>query len=244
MVTVPVLGDTLRLSLDPLFQEWGLGLLDDLPLVEIGGIAPVAYRLAASAIGSGPRVHPSAVVSPLANIADDVVIGPGCRVCEYSTVRDRSVLSAGVHVGYGCEVNRSVIAAGTSLGHRVGLGHSVVGRACHLSSSLTVAVCDLWSPDMLHPSRPISITMADGTLVETGKPKWGAVIGDGVRTAVNVTLGPGAVIGADCVLYGEVAVACTEIPSRSVLRPTHRYHVEPRRDLAPLTPLLVRGERP
>ena len=242
-MSTPVLGATLRLSLDPLFQEWGLGLLDDVPLMEIGSIAPVAYRLAVSTIGSGPRVHPSAIVSPLANVADDVVIGPGCHIGEYSTVRDRSVLSAGVHVGYGCEINRSIIAAGTSLGHRIGLGHSVVGRACHLSSSLTVAVCDLWSPDMLHPSRPINITMADGTVVETGEPKWGAVIGDRVRTGVNVALGPGAVIGADCVLYGETTVASTEIPPRSVLRPTHRYRVEPRRDLVPLNPL-IRGEQP
>ncbi|GAA2704049.1 hypothetical protein ACFY9G_39180 [Streptomyces anthocyanicus] len=215
----PLLGDVLRLADDPHLKEWGAAVLDSEPVAEIGDVSGAVYDLVSASLGGGPRIHPDAYVSPLANVHDDVVIGPGTRVHEYSTVRGRTVISGDVHIGYGCEVSRSVIGRGSVLSHRATIGCAVIGQDAYFATGLIIGVCVLSNPDMLHPTKPVAFALPDGGRMSTGQPKWGAIVGDGVRAGVRVTLGPGAIVGAGSVLHATVNVPTAWIPPGSTLHP-------------------------
>ncbi|MEU0074083.1 hypothetical protein ABZ027_31780 [Streptomyces sp. NPDC006332] len=210
----PALGDVLCLSDDPFLKELGAGALDEQPIASIGDISGAVYDLVCASLGDRPRIHPDACVSPLANVADDVVIGPGTRVYEYSTVRARTVISSQVHVGYGCEISRSLIGEHSILSHRATVGCCVIGRHCYFSADLLTAACVMTNGDMLRPDKPISFALPGGRM-STGEAKWSALIGDHVRAGSRVTVGPGAVVNARSVLAANVTVATQWIPARS-----------------------------
>ncbi|MFF1542486.1 hypothetical protein [Streptomyces sp. NPDC058291] len=211
----PLLGDVLRLADDPFLRELGAGVLDEQPIASIGDVSGAVYELVCASLGPRPRIHPEAYVSPLANVADDVVIGPGVRVHEYSTVRGRTVISSHVHIGYGCEISRSLVGEHSILSHRATVGCCVIGRGCYFSADLLTAACVMTNEDMLRPDKPISFALPDGRRMSTGEPKWSAVIGDGVRAGARVTVGPGSVINARSVLASNTTVATVWIPANS-----------------------------
>ncbi|MFD0542195.1 hypothetical protein ACFQ1B_02425 [Streptomyces mexicanus] len=159
---------------------------------------------------------------------DDVVIGPGARVHEYSTVRGRTVISADVHIGYGCEISRSVIGRGSVLSHRATIGCAVIGSEAYFATGLVIGVCLLSNPDMLRPTKPVHVALPGGRRASTGEPKWGAIVGDKVRAGVRVTLGLGAVVGSGSVLHAGVNLATAWIPPGSVVRPPGTgFHIAP-----------------
>lgn len=211
----PLLGDVLRLSDDPFLKELGVGVLDEGPIASIGDISRAAYELACAALGDRPRVDPDAYVSPRANVHEDVIIGPGAKVYEYSTVRGRTVISSHVHIGYGCEISRSLVGEHTILSHRSTLGCCVIGRNCYFSADLLTAACVMTNPDMLRPDKPISFALPDGGRLSTGEPKWSALIGDGVRVGSRVTVGPGAVINSGSFIAANTTVATEWVPANS-----------------------------
>ncbi|MEO3854431.1 hypothetical protein [Acrocarpospora sp. B8E8] len=218
MIAIPALGDIVSLATDPLLHEWGVAAaLDARPLDGLGAFASDAFAAVFAARG-GSMIHPTAKISPLAHIGPNVVIGPGCIVHEFSTVR-HSVLSAGVQIGFGCEVTHSVIAQETRLAHTIHLGHSIVGQSCHLSAQLVIASTHLWCQDMGNPDREVTIRLADGTVYGTGLVKFGAILADRVRIAMGVTMGPGVVVGTATVLYPGVRLAATVLPAGHVVRP-------------------------
>ncbi|MEU8353040.1 transferase, partial [Streptomyces sp. NPDC048845] len=122
----------------------GDGPLADTPYGRLGGVELTDFlaswdgwhRQALAAVPD--RIHPTARVHPSANIGEDVIIGPGVRVWEFSTVRAGSVLCAGVSVGFNCEVTKALIGPGTVLGHRIGINRTLVGADAHLSAGVTV----------------------------------------------------------------------------------------------------------
>ncbi|MDQ0941548.1 NDP-sugar pyrophosphorylase family protein [Streptomyces sp. V1I1] len=81
-----------------------------------------------------------------------MIIGPHVKVHEFTTVRHRAVLAAGVSVGFNCEVTHAYVGEGSVLGHRIGINRTIVGAGVHLSSSITVAAINLCE-DMRHPDR-------------------------------------------------------------------------------------------
>ncbi|MFE9398277.1 transferase [Streptomyces flavidovirens] len=145
--------------------------------------------------GLPERIHPTAQIHPTAIIGDDVIVGPNVRVHEFSTVRKGSVLCAGSSVGFGCEVTRTLIGEGSILGHQVGIGRSIVGANVHVSASVVVAAISLWNFDMRVPRKEIVMRAPDGERYECLVSQFGALLGDGVQTGSQITLGPGVAVG-------------------------------------------------
>lgn len=66
---------------------------------------------------AGPRVHPSAVVDPSAEIAGDVRIGANCVVGRGARIGAGTVLKAQVHVAEGCVIGeRCILQPGVVIG--------------------------------------------------------------------------------------------------------------------------------
>ncbi|MCX4745978.1 transferase [Kitasatospora sp. NBC_01287] len=237
-MSTPTLGQFTSFADDAWLHGLGCDWMDDTEAHLFAGSAEELFQHLADKLGTERYIDPSARISPYANIGERAIIGPGAVVNEFSTVRERTVLSCGVHVGYGCEVSRSVLLERAVLAHRVTLAIAVAGRYTHLAAGVMAFNMRLWQPDPLHPSAPVRIRLLDGTVAETGRAKIGAVFGDGVRSAANVTAGPGTLIGAHTVLYPGVQLGSEEVPACSVVRPQQgatALSIEPRRDPIPVT---------
>ncbi|WP_223776961.1 DapH/DapD/GlmU-related protein [Streptomyces sp. 135] len=204
-----LLGDYLQAPACPQLTATPYGSLGKTDLAEFLAAWPDLHREALSRIEH--RIHPSARVHPTALIGDDVIIGPGAQVWEFTTVRDGSVIGAGASVGFNCEVTRAFIGEGAVLGHRIGINRTLVGSGAHLSANLTVAAISMWSPQMRTPEREIILRTSEG-IYRCGTPQFGALIGDGVQTGNNISLGPGLAVGRNCRITSGVTLAGRTIP--------------------------------
>ncbi|MFG2229682.1 transferase [Streptomyces sp. NPDC048723] len=164
-------------------------------------------------------INPTARIHPTAIIGDDVIIGPEVRVHEFSTVRKRSVLAAGVSVGFGCEVTHSFVGENTVLGHQVGIGHSVIGADAHLSANLVIAAISLWNYDMRVPVKEIVLHGPGGEPpYRCMTSQFGGLIGDHVQTGSMITLGPGIAVGRHSAIAASVCMGSIIVPAASVVR--------------------------
>ncbi|MFD8417086.1 transferase [Streptomyces sp. NPDC059650] len=177
------------------------------------------------------RIHPTAQIHPTAIIGEDVIIGPGVRVHEFSTVRKRSVLAAGVSVGFGCEVTHSFVGENTVLGHQVGIGHSIIGADAHLSANLVIAAISLWNYDMRVPVKEIVLHgPSDEPAYRCTTSQFGGLIGDHVQTGSMITLGPGIAVGRHSTIAASVCLGSSIVPAASVVRSSSPdVIIEPRR---------------
>jgi len=65
----------------------------------------------------GPRIHPSAVIDPQAEIADSAIIGPLCVVERFAKVGAHTHLKSRVTLGESCEIGqRCIVHSGVVIG--------------------------------------------------------------------------------------------------------------------------------
>ncbi len=75
----------------------------------------------------------------------------------------------------------------THIGHLSYVGDSVLGESCNLGAGTITA--NLRLDDGIVKMR------VKGEVVETGRRKLGTILGDGVKTGINVSIMPGVKIG-------------------------------------------------
>ncbi len=147
-------------------------------------------------VSKGTVVKSGSYVEGPAFLGEGAVVGPNSRIRPYTSIGE------GVRVGNFCEVKNSVVQRGTKIPHLSYLGDSIVGEDCNFGAGTIVANLRL-------DSGTIRMRIKD-RMVDTGLRKFGAVIGDGVKTGINVSIMPGvkigggALIGPGCVIYSDV----------------------------------------
>jgi UDP-N-acetylglucosamine diphosphorylase / glucose-1-phosphate thymidylyltransferase / UDP-N-acetylgalactosamine diphosphorylase / glucosamine-1-phosphate N-acetyltransferase / galactosamine-1-phosphate N-acetyltransferase len=67
------------------------------------------------------------------------------------------------------------------------VGDSVLGAHCNLGAGTQVA-------NLKHSDRTVRVHWQGKSWVDTGRRKFGVVLGDGVKTGVNSSLNPGTVL--------------------------------------------------
>ncbi|MFF8572692.1 transferase [Streptomyces sp. NPDC015408] len=107
------------------------------------------------------RIHPSTRIHPTAIIGDDVIIGAGMRVWEFTTVRGHTLLAPGASVGFNCEVTNSYLGTSSVLGHRISLNRTLIGDHAHLSADGTVQAIHL-TAHMARPNRDTLLRLPTG----------------------------------------------------------------------------------
>jgi NDP-sugar pyrophosphorylase family protein len=176
------------------FEAAGVRELEGLSIADLLKALPElarelnAYRKKHNLPGPG-------LISDHAIIGQDVYIGPGARVYEFSTVRDGAIICSNAVVGFGNEMVNTFVGKRSHVFHRNSIGSSVIGNDAYITAGVTAAATLFANPDMSRPTVDILIPMSDGTVYNTDTPKFGAVIGDGTRVGMHAALGPGVIIG-------------------------------------------------
>ncbi|MFQ5907273.1 MAG: bifunctional sugar-1-phosphate nucleotidylyltransferase/acetyltransferase [Thermoplasmata archaeon] len=155
--------------------------------VEKGAVLEGSVR-----VEEGARVRSGAVVEGPVLLDRESHVGPNCYI------RPATYLGPGARVGNACEVKNAILMAGALVPHHSYVGDSILGEGCNLGSGTKVANLRL-------DGRSIWVTMK-GRRVDTGLRKLGVIMGDEVKTGVNVSIDVGTIIGEETAIGPGAAV--------------------------------------
>ena len=141
----------------------------------------------------GVWVHKSAQVAPTAYLGAPCIIGPEKEVRHGAFVRGSALVGASCVVGNSVELKNVILFDGVQTPHYNYVGDSILGYKSHMGAgSITSNV----------KSDKTLVAVRDGERrIETGRKKFGAVLGDYVEIGCNSVLNPGTVIGRDTHVY-------------------------------------------
>ena len=156
------------------------------------------------AIGKGTRILPGAVIEGPVRIGQNVEIRPG------------AYLRGGVWIGDGCvvgantEVKRAIFLNRAKAPHLNYVGDSILGAGVNLGAGTILS-------NFRHDGREVRIPV-DHYEIRTGRRKFGAILGDRVRTGCNSVLYPGVVVGRDSHIYPGVNLRAGYYPPRQLIK--------------------------
>jgi bifunctional UDP-N-acetylglucosamine pyrophosphorylase/glucosamine-1-phosphate N-acetyltransferase len=142
-------------------------------------------------------------------IEGPVYVGEGAVVGPNAYLRPGTSLGKGAKVGAGCEVKNSIVHDDAKIPHLCYVGDSVLGKGVSLGAGTITA--NLKFNDSHVESR------VKREMVDSGQRKLGAILGDGAKTGINVSIFPGVKIGADAWI-GPGAIVRADVPSSSRVR--------------------------
>jgi bifunctional UDP-N-acetylglucosamine pyrophosphorylase/glucosamine-1-phosphate N-acetyltransferase len=145
-------------------------------------VHPSLYLDGRLQVGPGTKILPGVVIEGDVIIGADCKIGPNCYLRGATTIGDRC------HVGQAVEIKNSILMDGTNVGHLSYVGDSILGRMVNFGAGTTTS-------NLRHDGRSHR-TLVDGALVDTGRRKFGAIVGDGAHTGINTSIYPGRKLAA------------------------------------------------
>ena len=155
-------------------NEWKIGELER----DIRGDVNEGATLTGNVVvEEGATIKSGVVIEGPALIRTDADIGPNAYI------RGATLVDEGAKVGHSVEVKNSVLSPGATVGHLSYVGDSVLGRDVNFGAGTNVA-------NLRHDGKSVKHTVK-GDRVSTGRRKFGAVVGDNVKTGINTSLYPG-----------------------------------------------------
>mgnify|MGYP001045200949 FL=1 len=138
-------------------------------------------------------VHETAKVAPTACLGAPCIIGPGTEVRHCAFLRGSALVGADCVVGNSVELKNVILFDKVQVPHYNYVGDSILGYRSHMGAgSITSNV----------KSDKTLVTVKDGAeRIETGRKKFGAILGDLVEVGCNSVLNPGTVIGPRSNVY-------------------------------------------
>jgi bifunctional UDP-N-acetylglucosamine pyrophosphorylase/glucosamine-1-phosphate N-acetyltransferase len=128
-------------------------------------------------VGKGTKILPGVVIE------GDVIIGDNCKVGPNCYIRGSTSIGDKCHVGQAVEIKNSILLSGTNVGHLSYLGDSILGEKVNFGAGTITS--NLRHDGGTHRS-PV-----EGRMVDTGRRKLGAIVGDAVHTGIHTSLYPG-----------------------------------------------------
>ncbi|MEM1563878.1 MAG: sugar phosphate nucleotidyltransferase [Candidatus Bathyarchaeia archaeon] len=138
------------------------------------------------------RIRSGAYIEGPVYIGENSDVGPNCYIRPCTSIGKK------VRIGNACEIKNSIIMDGVHVGHLSYVGDSIIGENCNLGAGTITANYRL-------DAGTIKMMVKD-KLVDTGRTKLGAVLGDNVKTGINALLMPGVKVGNNCWIGPNVIV--------------------------------------
>jgi len=129
------------------------------------------------ALGEGTRILPGTYIEGPAYIGRDCKIGPNCYIRPHTAIMDCC------HIGNAVEIKNSIIMAKTNVGHLSYVGDSIIGERCNFGAGTLVA-------NLRFDNQEVKVEVKN-QMVKSGRRKFGCLMGDNVKTGINVSIMPG-----------------------------------------------------
>lgn len=160
-------------------------------------------------IGEDVWIARDAKVFPSAYIGGPCIIDHGAEVRHCAFIRGSAIVGKNAVVGNSVELKNSLLFDGVQTPHYNYVGDSVLGYKSHMGAgSITSNVkCD----------KSLVVVKFGDERIETGRKKFGAVLGDFVEIGCNSVLNPGSVLGRGSSVYPTSSVRGT-VPENSIYK--------------------------
>jgi len=154
-------------------------------------------------------VHKTATVAPTAYLGAPCIIGPETEVRHCAFIRGSALVGAKCVVGNSVELKNVILFDNVQTPHYNYVGDSILGYKSHMGAgSITSNV----------KSDKTLVAVRDGeNHIETGRKKFGAILGDHVEVGCNSVLNPGTVLGRGVSVYPTSCVRGA-IPEGSIFK--------------------------
>lgn len=156
------------------------------------------------ALGHGVLVESGALIKSPAIIGDYTEIRQGAYLRGYCLTGTHCV------IGHTTEVKHSIFLDHAKAGHFAYLGDSILGRDVNLGAGTKFA-------NLRFLPGNVTIRTSEG-LIDTGRRKFGAILGDKVQTGCNSVTNPGTLIGKEGILMPNTTAPSGFHPPRTILR--------------------------
>lgn len=159
--------------------------------------------------GEDVWIAKSATVFPTAYIHGPAIIGPDTEVRQCAFIRGNTLVGANCVVGNSTELKNVILFDNVQVPHYNYVGDSILGYKSHMGAgSITSNV----------KSDKTLVTVRVGEEhVETGRKKFGAMIGDFVEVGCNSVLNPGTVVGRHTNIY-PLSMVRGFVPANSIYK--------------------------
>lgn len=135
----------------------------------------------------------SAKVDETAFICGPAIIDEGVELRHGSFIRGNAIIGKNSVVGNSTEVKNAVIFNDVQIPHYNYVGDSIFGHNSHLGAGAIAS--------NLKTDKTNIVIKYNGTEIETGLRKMGAILGDGVQVGCNSVLNPGTIVMKNTDIY-------------------------------------------
>ena len=143
--------------------------------------------------GENVWVAKSAKVAPTAFINGPAIIGKDAEVRHCAFIRGNAIVGEGAVVGNSTELKNVILFNKVQVPHYNYVGDSVLGYKSHMGAgSITSNV---------KSDKKLVVVKAGEEKIETGRKKFGAMLGDEVEVGCGSVLNPGTVVGNHSNIY-------------------------------------------
>ncbi len=160
-------------------NEWKLGELDRAIRGEVHDDADLRGDVV---VEEGATVDAGVVIEGPALVRAGASVGPNAYL------RGPVLVGENAAIGHSVEVKNCVVGPSSHVAHLSYVGDSVLGRDVNFGAGTNVA-------NLRHDEAAVKLTVK-GERVSTGRRKFGVVVGDGAKTAINTSLNPGVKLSA------------------------------------------------
>ena len=144
-------------------------------------------------MGEDVWIAKDAKVFPSAYIAGPAIIGHGTEVRHCAFIRGSALIGDNCVIGNSVEVKNAVIFDNVQVPHYNYVGDSVLGYRSHMGAGSVTS--------NVKSDRSLVVVKNGDELIETGRKKFGAILGDFAEIGCNSVLNPGTVIGRRSSVY-------------------------------------------
>jgi bifunctional UDP-N-acetylglucosamine pyrophosphorylase/glucosamine-1-phosphate N-acetyltransferase len=157
-----------------------------------GYVESGAHLIGPVTVAETAHIRSGAYIEGPALIDEESDIGPNCYIRPYTSIGKK------VRVGNACEIKNSIIMDNVHIGHLSYVGDSIAGENCNLGAGTITANYRL-------DGGTIKMVVKDN-VVDSGRTKLGAVLGDGVKAGINALFMPGVKVGCNSWIGPNVVV--------------------------------------
>jgi UDP-N-acetylglucosamine diphosphorylase/glucosamine-1-phosphate N-acetyltransferase len=149
----------------------------------LGNVEEGAHLIGPVTVAKTARVRSGAYIEGPCLIDEDADVGPNCFIRPYTSIGKNA------RVGNACEIKNSIIMDWTHVGHLSYVGDSILCEHCNIGAGTITA-------NLRFDDGTVKMMVKD-KLVDSGRRKLGAVLGDNVKTGINSVLMPGVKVGVN-----------------------------------------------
>ncbi len=175
-------------------------------------LLPGATVLMAGSCFSGDRIEigKSTVVEPGVMIKSPAIIGDRNELRQGAYLRGDVISGTGCVLGHATEIKHSIFLDDAKAGHFNYIGDSILGSNTNLGAGTKLANLRFINGNL--------ILRVEDQHIDTGRRKFGAILGDQTQTGCNSVTNPGAIIGKESFIMPNATVSSGYHPPNSTIR--------------------------